>query len=137
MQIIGFNIIIRKGKVNRELIDGSRQTYLGFTTYNLPANHCSEYIHLKHLYIYICISLLISILKFSSVAIRPCYSKCGPPTSSPSSFRKAESQAPPKPPDFRVCILTTTPDDSYAQQGVRSSACLHKLLSKVNISRLF
>lgn len=49
-------------------IDELRQIYLGFTTYSLPGNHYSEYTHLQHLNIYIYIYLLISVLKFSSVA---------------------------------------------------------------------
>lgn len=60
--------IIRKGKVERDLIDELGQIYLGFNAYGLPDNHQSEYIHLQYLYIYICIYLSVSILKFSSVA---------------------------------------------------------------------
>lgn len=46
----------------------SGQIDLGFTTYGLPDNHYSEYIHFQHLHIYIYIYLFISILKFSPVA---------------------------------------------------------------------
>ena len=41
MQITFKHYYYRKGEVNRESIDGSRQIYIRFTTYDLPANHCS------------------------------------------------------------------------------------------------
>lgn len=79
---------------------------------------------------FISLSLSISVLKFSSVAYGLAIPSVVLRPAPPAALEMQRLRSYPKLLIQSLCILTKSPDDSHAQQGVRNSACTPKLLSR-------